>query len=85
MRHPKIGMNMQDELTLVQECESEEPFKSLTDRERQALVKELHLLKTDLFMKMVEDGMMPLRPGVKRLVSAFSLSLLTCTWETHCS
>ena len=77
---------MKIELTLMQECESEERFKSMTDREqRQALVKELHLLKTDLFMKMVEDGMMPLRPGVKRLVSASSLSLLTCSWETHCS
>ena len=36
--------------------------------ERQAFVKELHLLKTDIFMRMVESGMMPLRPGVKRLV-----------------
>ena len=54
----------------VQERASEEPFKSMTDsQQQQALVKELHLLKTDLFMKMVEDGMMPLRPGVKRLVS----------------
>lgn len=53
----------------AQEREAEEPFKSIRDgQERQKLVKELHLLKTDLFMKMVEDGMMPLRPGVKRLV-----------------
>lgn len=35
---------------------------------RAALVKELHLLKTDIFMEMVESGAMPLRPGVKRLV-----------------
>ena len=77
---------MQNELTLVQECESEEPFKSMTDREqRQALVRELHLLKTDLFMKMVEDGMMPLRPGVKRLVSRSPLSPLACSRETHWS
>ena len=33
-------------------------------------MKELHLLKTDIFMRMVESGMMPLRPGVKRLVGA---------------
>lgn len=53
----------------VQEREDEDPFKSMTDsQQRQELVKELHLLKTDLFMRMVEDGMMPLRPGVKRLV-----------------
>ena len=66
----------------AQECETEEPFKSMSDREqRQALVKELHLLKTDLFMKMVEDGMMPLRPGVKRLISAFPLSPLACSQQ----
>lgn len=39
-------------------------------KQRQDLVKELHLLKTDIFMKMVESGMMPLRPGVQRLVGA---------------
>ena len=56
-------------LGCVQERENEDPFKSMTDsQQRQELVKELHLLKTDLFMRMVEDGMMPLRPGVKRLV-----------------
>ena len=66
-----MGHILRPTCNCVQECESEEPFKSLTDtQQRQALVKELHLLKTDLFMKMVEDGMMPLRPGVKRLVSA---------------
>ena len=54
-----------------QEHESEEPFLSLKDaKQRQELVKELHLLKTDIFMKMVESGMMPLRPGVQRLVGA---------------
>ena len=53
----------------VQERENEDPFKSMTESQQgQELVKELHLLKTDLFMRMVEDGMMPLRPGVKRLV-----------------
>lgn len=52
-----------------QEHEDEEPFLSIKDPEqRKELVKELHLLKTDIFMRMVESGMMPLRPGVKRLV-----------------
>ena len=75
---------MKIELTPVQECESEEPFKSMTDKEqRQALVKELHLLKTNIFMKMVEDGMMPLRPGVKRLVSGSPLSPLACSRHIH--
>ena len=31
---------------------------------------ELHKLKTDIFMDMVEAGSMPLRPGVARLVGA---------------
>ena len=53
------------------EHEDEEPFLSIRDaQQRQELVKELHLLKTDIFMKMVESGMMPLRPGVSRLVGA---------------
>ena len=68
----------------VQERASEEPFKNMTDsQQQQALVKELHLLKTDLFMKMVEDGMMPLRPGVKRLVSvshSWMHALLLRSW-----
>ena len=57
--------------TWLQEDESREPFASRKDQaERQAFVKELHLLKTDIFMRMVESGMMPLRPGVQRLVGA---------------
>ncbi|CAD7699183.1 unnamed protein product [Ostreobium quekettii] len=36
--------------------------------ERTQLVKELHKLKTDTFMTMIESGAMPLRPGVKRLI-----------------
>lgn len=46
-----------------------EPFKSTVDPDkRKALIQELHLLKTDIFMEMVESGAMPLRPGVQRLV-----------------
>ncbi|KAG2425854.1 hypothetical protein HYH02_014918, partial [Chlamydomonas schloesseri] len=46
-----------------------EPFKSIKDpAARKALVAELHLLKTDLFMELVDGGAMPLRPGVARLV-----------------
>ena len=36
--------------------------------ERKALVQSLHLLKTDIFMELVEGGALPLRPGVSRLV-----------------
>lgn len=35
---------------------------------RKTLIGDLHKLKTDLFMQLVETGAMPLRPGVKRLV-----------------
>lgn len=36
--------------------------------ERSNLIKELHRVKTDIFMKMVESKELPLRPGVKRLI-----------------
>lgn len=52
------------------EVEDQEPFKSIKDEaERKALVAELHKLKTDIFMEMVEQASMPLRPGVARLVA----------------
>lgn len=43
-------------------------FLPQDDEARKKLVQELHLLKTDLFMELVETGAMPLRAGVKRLV-----------------
>lgn len=53
----------------TQDVVDREPFKSTTDAAaRASLVKDLHLLKTDLFMELVETGAMPLRPGVARLV-----------------
>lgn len=36
--------------------------------DKDALIKELHKLKTDLFMRIIESGELPLRPGVARLV-----------------
>lgn len=33
-----------------------------------AFIKELHKLKTDLYMQIIESGELPLRPGVARLV-----------------
>mmetsp|Transcript_22980 Transcript_22980/g.78249 ORF Transcript_22980/g.78249 Transcript_22980/m.78249 type:complete len:294 (-) Transcript_22980:91-972(-) len=52
-----------------QDVPTAEPFASITDEgEQQALVKGLHLLKTQLFLDMVEAGELPLRPGVARLV-----------------
>lgn len=38
------------------------------DGERDALIADLHRLKTGLFMEIVDGGQMPLRPGVARLV-----------------
>ncbi|KAG2494894.1 hypothetical protein HYH03_007132 [Edaphochlamys debaryana] len=47
----------------------QDPWKSTKDPEaRKKLVQELHLLKTDLFMELIDSGAMPLRPGVKRLI-----------------
>ena len=40
------------------------------EAERKALVQDLHLLKTKLFMDYIEAGKMPLRPGVLRVVDA---------------
>jgi beta-phosphoglucomutase-like phosphatase (HAD superfamily) len=53
------------------ECKDQEPFKSITDaEEQQNFVRKLHKAKTELFQKMIEDGQMPLRPGVAQLVGA---------------
>lgn len=41
-----------------------------TEEARKALVQELHLLKTQLFMDTIEAGKVPLRPGVLRVVDA---------------
>lgn len=37
--------------------------KSLDD-----LVQQLHLLKTEIFVSLIETGMLPLRPGIKRIM-----------------
>jgi len=45
------------------------PYKTITDEAaRKDLLLKLHKRKTDLFMRAVETGAMPLRPGVKRLI-----------------
>ncbi len=55
--------------TTGQDVADREPFRSTSDAAARAdLVKDLHKLKTDLFMGLVETGAMPLRPGVARLV-----------------
>lgn len=50
--------------------------------DKDALIKELHKLKTELFMKIIESGELPLRPGVKRIVdeaSAEGMLLAVCS------
>lgn len=36
--------------------------------DKDAFIKEMHRLKTDLYMQIIDAGQLPLRPGVKRLV-----------------
>lgn len=52
-----------------EEAQGKGPFVSIIDpADRKTLIQDLHLLKTDIFMELVEGGAMPLRPGVQRLV-----------------
>jgi HAD superfamily hydrolase (TIGR01509 family) len=49
---------------------------------KDALIKELHKLKTDYFMEIVESGQLPLRPGVARFVDeaiAADMTLAICS------
>ena len=52
--------------------------------EQKQLVQDLHLLKTDLFMQMIDGGSLPLRSGVKRLIGARAWLHSGCTC-TCCS
>jgi HAD superfamily hydrolase (TIGR01509 family) len=50
--------------------------------DKDALIKELHRLKTDLFMQIIGSGQLPLRPGVARLVDeaiAANVTLAICS------
>jgi HAD superfamily hydrolase (TIGR01509 family) len=50
--------------------------------DREALIKELHKLKTDYYTQIVEAGELPLRPGVARLVDeavAAGIKLAVCS------
>mmetsp|Transcript_5579 Transcript_5579/g.10027 ORF Transcript_5579/g.10027 Transcript_5579/m.10027 type:complete len:335 (-) Transcript_5579:43-1047(-) len=66
----EIGGGKERMLHFFTSCEDQEPFKSIQGEEaRWELCKELHVLKTQLFMELVETGAMPLRPGVSRLIN----------------
>ncbi|MBN1480571.1 HAD-IA family hydrolase [candidate division KSB1 bacterium] len=50
--------------------------------DRDAFIKQLHKLKTDLFMQIIESGKLPLRPGVARFVDeaiADGITLAVCS------
>ncbi len=50
--------------------------------DKDASIKELHKLKTDFFMQIIESGELPLRPGVARLVDeaiAADVTLAVCS------
>jgi HAD superfamily hydrolase (TIGR01509 family) len=50
--------------------------------EKDALIKELHKLKTDYFMEIIQSGQLPLRPGVARFVDeaiAANMTLAICS------
>lgn len=52
------------------------------ETERQAMVKKLHLRKTDIFMDLIDEGVIPLRPGVLRLIDeaiASDVKLAVCS------
>jgi len=56
--------------------------------ERKAKVKELHLQKTDLFMDLIDEGVVPLRPGVLRIVDdaiASGVRLAVCSTSNELS
>lgn len=57
--------------------------KGLDDEgQRDVFIKEMHKLKTDLFMKIIESGHLPLRPGVTRIVDealAADMRLAVCS------
>jgi HAD superfamily hydrolase (TIGR01509 family) len=49
---------------------------------KQQLITDLHILKTRLFMELIESGKLPLRPGVKRIVDeaiAAGIKLAVCS------
>ncbi len=43
-------------------------LQDLDETEQQARVKEFHLEKTDVFNDLIKQGVVPLRPGVERLI-----------------
>ncbi len=54
----------------------------VVEGERAAAIASLHKLKTDLFMELIENGALPLRPGIARIVDeaiAAELKIAVCS------
>ena len=52
------------------------------EAERDAKIAESHKVKTELFMKLIDSGKLPLRPGIKRIVDeaiAAGLKIAVCS------
>ena len=48
--------------------QTEGVFSNLNKNEEDELIKKLHKTKTEIFIKLIESGKLPLRPGIKRLM-----------------
>ena len=60
----------------------EETAWPVAEGERDGFIAELHRLKTDIFMELIESGALPLRPGVARIVDeaiAAGVKLAVCS------
>ena len=67
----KIGGGKERMYKYFSDHVGEEPFASVTAEDaRKEMLQRFHLRKTDIFMAMVETGALPLRPGVKELISS---------------
>jgi len=56
--------------------------ESIPEEKRAEMVKRLHLQKTDIFMEMIDEGAIPLRPGVLRIADdaiASGVKLAVCS------
>lgn len=41
----------------------------VSNEAREDFIKDLHRLKTDIFMELIEEGQLPLRPGISRIMN----------------
>jgi HAD superfamily hydrolase (TIGR01509 family) len=62
--------------------QAEGVFSDLNKDEEDELIKKLHKTKTEIFIKLIESGKLPLRPGIKRLMKeamGIGITLGICT------